>query len=172
VIYGAGQPASTITIDRADLRRALSTDAGRNALIRLEIAGGETSLALVREIQRHPVRRDVTHIDFLKVDPEKPVEIDIPVRLVGEARKVTTNGGITEQRINTVRLRVKPSAIPTAVEVDISEMTIDRSILVADLVLPEGATSVSKPRQAVVTAELTRAAVTKRGSGDEEAEES
>lgn len=169
VVYGGGGPATTITVDRGDLRRALTTEAGRNALLRLEIAGGETVQALVREVQRHPVRRDVTHVDFLKVDPQQPVDIDVPIRLVGDARQVTTNGGITEQRINTVRLRVKPAEIPVAVEVDISGMTLDRSILVQDLELPDGVVAVSKPRQAVVTAELTRAAiVAQRAGGDAE----
>jgi len=170
VVYGSGQPATIITIDRADLRRAMTTEAGRNAIVNLQVTGGETCTAIVREVQRHPVRRTVLHVDFLKVDMSKPVDIEVPIILTGEAKAVTTNGGITEQRINTVRLRVSPSAIPVAVEVDITDMALDRSILVQDLVLPEGAITLSKPRQAVVTAELTRAALTAaRGGGEDEA---
>ncbi len=166
IVYGAGQPAETITFARADLRHALNTEAGRNALIRLEF-DGQSFLTLVREIQRHPVRRDVTHVDFLKVDETKPVELDIPVALVGEPKQVTVMGGMIEQRLNSVRVRVRPDQIPNAIEVDVSEMRLDRSILVKDLVMPEGAVSLSKPQQAVVTAELTRAAVTARSTGDE-----
>jgi large subunit ribosomal protein L25 len=166
IVYGAGKPAETITFARADLRHALNTDAGRNALIRLEF-DGQSFLTLVREIQRHPVRRDVTHVDFLKVDETKPVELDIPIALVGEPKQVTVMGGMTEQRLNSVRVRVRPDQIPNAIEVDISEMRLDRSILVKDLQMPEGAVSLSKPQQAVVTAELTRAAVTSKGAEDE-----
>ena len=166
IVYGAGQPAETITFARADLRHALNTEAGRNALIRLEF-DGQSFLTLVREIQRHPVRRDVTHVDFLKVDETKPVELDIPIALVGEPKQVTVMGGMTEQRLNSVRVRVRPDNIPNAIEVDISDMRLDRSILVKDLVMPEGAVSLSKPQQAVVTAELTRAAVTSKGAEDE-----
>jgi large subunit ribosomal protein L25 len=166
IVYGAGQPAETITFARADLRHALNTEAGRNALIRLEF-DGQSFLTLVREIQRHPVRRDVTHVDFLKVDETKPVELDIPVALVGEPKQVTVMGGMIEQRLNSVRVRVRPDQIPNAIEVDVSEMRLDRSILVKDLVMPEGAVSLSKAQQAVVTAELTRAAVTSKGAGDE-----
>jgi large subunit ribosomal protein L25 len=169
IVYGAGKPAETITFARADLRHALNTEAGRNALIRLEFEG-QSFLTLVREIQRHPVRRDVTHVDFLKVDETKPVELDVPVALVGEPKQVTVMGGMIEQRLNTVRVRVRPDQIPNAIEVDVSEMRLDRSILVKDLVMPEGAVSLSKPQQAVVTAELTRAAVTARAAGDTEAE--
>ena len=75
----AGKPAETITFRRKDLRHALNTDAGRNALVRLEFEG-QSFLTLVREIQRHPVRRDVTHVDFLKVDETKPVELEHPDR--------------------------------------------------------------------------------------------
>ncbi len=166
VVYGAGQPAETITFRRSDLRHALNTDAGRNALVRLEFEG-QSFLTLVREIQRHPVRRDVTHVDFLKVDETKPVELSIPIALVGEAKQVNVMGGMTEQRLNSVRVRVRPDQIPNAIEVDISDMRLDRSILVKDLKMPEGAVSLSKPQQAVVTAELTRAAVTTRADEDE-----
>lgn len=171
IVYGAGKPAETITFARADLRHALNTEAGRNALIRLEF-DGQSFLTLVREIQRHPVRRDVTHVDFLKVDETKPVELDIPVALVGEPKQVTVMGGMIEQRLNSVRVRVRPDNIPNAIEVDVSDMRLDRSILVKDLVMPEGAVSLSKPQQAVVTAELTRAAVTsKSAEGEPEAAE-
>jgi large subunit ribosomal protein L25 len=169
VVYGGGTAAETITFRRADLRHALNTEAGRNALVRLEFEG-QSFLTLVREIQRHPVRRDVTHVDFLKVDETKPVELDIPVVLVGEAKQVTVMGGMTEQRINSVRVRVRPDNIPNAIEVDISDMRLDRSILVKDLQMPEGAVSLSKPQQAVVTAELTRAAVTSKNEDEETTE--
>lgn len=166
VVYGAGEPATTISVDRGDLRRVLSTDAGQNALITLTV-DGEEMVTVVRELQRHPVRRDVTHVDFLKVDPTAPIEVEVPIRLVGEAKQVSTNGGMTEQRISVLKVLVRPDGIPDAVEVDISDMTIDNSILVKDLVLPEGVTAVSSPQQAVVTASLTRAAVTARGAGEE-----
>jgi len=168
VIYGGGQPADTVSFDRAELRRALSTDAGRNALVRIDLEG-ESFLTLVREIQQHPIRRDVTHIDFLKVDPSKPVELDVPIRLVGEAKQVTVMGGMTEQRLNMLRVRVRPDQIPDHIDVDISGMRLDRSLLVKDLEMPEGTVCLSRPQQAVVTAELTRAAVVARGTATEEA---
>jgi large subunit ribosomal protein L25 len=170
VIYGGGQPATTVTFKRSDLRTALSTGAGTNALVSISV-DGDTFLTVVREMQRHPVRRDVTHVDFLKIDPNKPIEMDIPIRLVGEAKQVTVNGGMTEQRLNSLRVRVRPDDIPDAIEVDISGMTLDKSLLVKDLVLPEGTTSLSKAQQAVVTAELTRAAVTTKSDDDAEGEE-
>jgi large subunit ribosomal protein L25 len=172
VVYGAGKPSLPISIRRSDLRRAMTTDAGSNALVTLTV-DGESDKVLVREVQRHPVRRDVTHIDFMRIDPTKPVELEVPIVLVGEAKQVTVNGGMTEQRLNKLKVRVRPDAIPNSIEVDISVMRLDKSLLVKDLDLPEGSVSLSKPQQAVVTAELTRAAVVSKRSedaGDEPAE--
>lgn len=170
VVYGAGKPATTVTIDRRELRQALNTDAGQNALITLDVDGDEL-VTVVRELQRHPVRRDVTHVDFMTVDPTKPIEVEVPIHLEGEARGVARAGGITEQRISVLRMRVRPDSIPDAITVDITDMSLDRSILVKDLELPDGCVSVTNPQQAVVTAELTRAAVNVRQQEGEEAED-
>jgi large subunit ribosomal protein L25 len=166
VVYGGGDPAVSVTVDRRELRRVLSTDAGINALITLSV-DGDAVLTVVKELQRHPVRRDVTHVDFLKVDASQPIEVEIPIRLIGEAKEVATNGGITEQRLTSLRVLVRPDSIPDAVEADITDLTLTTSIQVKDLVLPDGVEAVTDEDQAVVTAELTRAAVTGR---DEEGE--
>ncbi len=167
VVYGEGKDAISVAVDRRDLRRALSTDAGQNALITLTVDGSQY-LTVVKELQRHPVRRDVTHIDFLTVDPDAPIEVEIPIHLVGEAKEVSQNGGITEQRLMSLKVLVKPDSIPDGVEADITDLTLTTTITAADLPLPAGVELVTDPEQAVVTAELTRAAVT--GREDEEGE--
>lgn len=169
VVYGGGKPATTVTIDRRELRQALNTDAGQNALITLDVDGDKV-VTVVRELQRHPVRRDVTHVDFLMVDPTKPIEVEVPIHLEGEAKAVGRDGGITEQRITVLRVKVRPDSIPDSITVDISDMTLERSILVKDLELPDGCEAVTNPQQAVVTAELTRAAVNLRQQGEDEGE--
>lgn len=170
IVYGAGKPSVAISVLRSELRRAMTTAAGSNALVSLNV-DGETDQVVVREVQRHPVRRDVTHIDFMRIDPTRPFELEVPIVLVGEPKQVTVNGGMTEQRLNRLKIRVRPDSIPNSIEVDISGMTLDRSLLVKDLNLPEGSVCLSKPQQAVVTAELTRAAMVSRSSGDSEAAE-
>jgi len=170
VVYGEGNEAISVSVDRRDLRIALSTDAGQNALITLTI-DGTRYLTVVKELQRHPVRREVTHVDFLTVNPDAAIEVEVPVHLVGEAKEVSQSGGITEQRLMAVRVLVKPDAIPDSIEVDISEMTLTTVITAADLALPTGVELVTDPEQAIVTAELTRAAVTARNEGDEEGAE-
>lgn len=158
VVYGAGKPSVSIAIGRRDFRLAMSTSAGLNAVIDLTV-DGDTDQVIVREIQRHPVRREVIHVDFMRIDPNRPIELDVPLVLVGDPKKVTVNGGMIEQRLNQIKVRAHPSKIPGWIDVDVSDMTLDRSMLVKDLDLPEGLTCLSRPQLAVVTAELTRAAV-------------
>lgn len=168
VVYGGGDDAIVVSVERRELRLALSTDAGQNALITLDVDGSQY-LTVVKELQRHPVRHEVTHVDFLTVDPDAPIEVEVPIHLVGEAKEVSQSGGITEQRLMAVRVLVKPDSIPDAIEADVSDLTLTTTITAADLPLPPGVELVTDPEQAVVTAELTRAAVTARheGEGDE-----
>lgn len=165
VLYGEGNDAVSVSVDRRELRRALSTDAGQNALITLTVDGSQY-LTVVKELQRHPVRREVTHVDFLTVDPDAPIEVEIPIHLVGEAKEVTQNGGITEQRLMAVRVLVKPDSIPDGIDADITDLTLTTTIVAADLPMPAGVQLVTDPEQAIVTAELTRAAVTGRDEGE------
>lgn len=164
VVYGLGADPVSVDVDRAELRRALTTDAGLNALLDLEVEGA-VQLAVVKDVQRHPVRREVTHIDFLRVDADATIDVEVPIHMVGEASLVTQEDGIAELRLTSVVVNVKPKDIPDAFEVDISDMTLDRTITVADLDVPAGVTVVTDPEQVVVSAELTRAALV-----DEEAE--
>ena len=169
IVYGLDGPSVPVSVDRRDLRLALTTDAGLNALLDLEV-DGTVELAVVKEIQRHPVRRDVTHIDFLRVDRNVTIEVDVPIHIVGEATLVTQDNGIAEQRLMAVTVRMKPADIPDSFTVDISEMTLDRTITVSDLDLPAGVELVTPEDQVVVSAELTRAAMVAE-PGDEAAEE-
>jgi large subunit ribosomal protein L25 len=166
VLYGEGKDAISVAVDYKELRRALSTDAGQNALITLTV-DGSSYLTVVKDLQRHPVRREVTHIDFLTVDPDATIEVEVPIHLVGEAKEVTQAGGITEQRLMALKVLVKPDSIPDGIEADITDLTLTTTITAADLPLPAGVELVTDPDQAIVTAELTRAAV----AGDDEGEE-
>ncbi len=158
VVYGLGSDPVSVTVDRSDLRKALTTDAGLNALLDLDVDGAH-EMAVVKDIQRHPVRREVTHIDFLRVDPNARIEVEVPIHTVGEAEKVNQEDGIAVQRLTTVL---------DEVVVDISEMTMDTTITVADLDLPDSVEVVTAAEEAVVSAEITRAALVEEEVGEEE----
>jgi large subunit ribosomal protein L25 len=157
-VYGLGLPVVSVTVERRDLRRALTTAAGVNALLELSYAG-EHHYALVKEIQRHPVRRDPLHVDFQRIDPEAPMQLTVPITLLGEAKQVTSNGGIVEHVLPALLVSVRPDSIPNELTTDISHLEIDQVVTVGDLSLPAGVTTELDPGTPVVTATLTRAAM-------------
>ena len=112
----------------------------------------------MKEIQRHPVRRDPIHIDFQRIDPEQPMSLDVPIVLTGEPKKVTANGGMVDQTLNLLRVSVRPDSIPNQFTVDISSLEIDQTITVGEVSLPAGVTSEADEGDPVVVASLTRAA--------------
>ena len=158
ILYGEGTDPIAVSIVRADLRQALSSEKGQNALLDAEL-DGQTFPAIVKDIQRHPVRRDVLHFDVQRVSPEKLLTVVVPVGLVGEAKEVTTNGGMNEQKLSVVKIRCRADSIPREMEARISDLTIGRSLQVKDLTAIEGVRVMTDPLKAVATAQLTRAAI-------------
>ena len=123
-----------------DLRRALTTEAGLNALITLDV-DGQKDLAIIKDLQRHPVRRNVLHIDFLRVDPDAPVAVEVPLILVGEAKLVEARKGIVDQPLKTLTVKAKPADIPSQIEIDITNLDIGVAITVETLTMPAGVTT-------------------------------
>src|SRR5256885_6459726 len=137
-VYGLGSDAVSVSVDWRALRHALTTDAGMNALINLEIDGHASELTIVKEMQRHPIKRNVLHIDFLRVSRDIAIEVEVPIVLTGEAEEVTRNDGIVEQALFHLTVKAKPGSIPNELTVDVSELTIGGAIRVSDLTLPPG----------------------------------
>jgi len=155
VVYGLEADPVTVSIAWPDLRAALTTDAGINAIITLSIDGDE-QLSVVKDLQRHPVRRDVIHIDFLRVTADQQIETDVPVILIGEALEVTRANGMVDQTLYALAVSAKPADIPDEIEVDISEMTLGDAIHVSDLALPAGVTTLVDPEDSVAISLVTR----------------
>jgi large subunit ribosomal protein L25 len=168
VLYGRGADPAAISVEWRDLRSALTTDKGLNALLTLKI-GSQSTKAIVKEMQRHPVRRDVLHIDFLAVDVDKPITTDVPLVLEGEPEKVIRDDGVVEQIVNVLIVTAKPDAIPGHIRVDVSDLEIGQQITVGDLQLPAGVTTETDPEETVATAKLTSLALAEEE--EEEGEE-
>ena len=151
VVYGLGGDPVTLTVEWRELRAALVTEQGLNAVIHLEV-DGERTPTLVKEIQRHPVRRNVTHIDFIRVDLNKPVDVEVPIHLEGEAEAVAREGGVIDQTLTSLMVHCKPDDIPAQLTVDISDLEIGGAKHVSDLTLPAGVSTAVDPEETVVTA--------------------
>jgi large subunit ribosomal protein L25 len=168
VVYGLGADPVTVSIAWPDLRAALTTDAGINAIITLTIDGTD-QLSVVKDLQRHPVRRDVIHVDFQRITAEQQIEADIPIVLIGEALEVTRANGMVDQSLYTLTVAAKPAELPDEIEVDISEMVLGDMIRVGDLVLPAGVSTSVDPDDAIANSLVTRS--TREAMAAEEAAE-
>jgi large subunit ribosomal protein L25 len=153
VVYGLSTEPQPVTVEWRELRAALTTDQGLNAVIHLDV-DGSSGPTLVKDMQRHPVRRDILHVDFLRVDLEKVIEVEVPIVLAGEALKVTQADGLVEQPLNALLVSSKPDAIPPQITVDISDLEIGDAIRVGDLTLPDGVTTPVDPEEAIVTGQV------------------
>jgi large subunit ribosomal protein L25 len=149
VVYGRGLSALPVAVDRRDLYGVLHTEAGLNAVINLEVAG-DSYLTVAREIQRDPVRGEITHLDFLQISLEEAIQAEVAVEYLGEPVGVR-DGGVVEQVRTSVYIEALPMAIPSSISVDISELGIGDSLSIGDLPELEGVTYVDDAELTLVT---------------------
>jgi large subunit ribosomal protein L25 len=147
IVYGGGMDPIPVQVERRDLVLALHTDAGRNVLLDLEI-GGQTTLALTRELQLDPVRGTLLHADFVKVERTQAIEVDVPVQLVGESPGVR-EGGVLEHQLFTAHVRCLPTEVPEHIDADISSLGVGDSLKVADLPAGRGYEVLNDPDSVV-----------------------
>jgi large subunit ribosomal protein L25 len=157
VVYGPGIETIAVTVDAKAFRTAVSGEQGLNSVISLD-ADGQTFLVMAREIQRHPVRGTVAHVDFQVIDPNKPVVAEVPLHLIGDAVEVRHADWEVDQQMFSLEIRARPDRIPTHFDVEISGLGVGSSIRVADLVLPEGVVPTVDPSVTVVTTHPGRVA--------------
>jgi large subunit ribosomal protein L25 len=170
VVYGLGGEPVNLTVEWRDLRAVLVTEQGLNAVIHLDIAG-ETTPTLVKDMQRHPVRRNVTHVDFIRVDLDKPVDVEVSISLEGEAEAVARENGVVDQMMTALLITAKPNDIPSGLTIDITNLEIGHGLHVRDIVLPDGVTTSVDPDEVVVNAQHAAVeAAAEPAEGEEAAE--
>jgi len=155
VVYGLAADPLPVSVEYSEARVALTGEAGLNALLNLTIDGVD-QLCLVKDIQRHVVRDEVSHIDFIRVDPDADFELEVPLILIGESKAVANVSGMVDQALFSVVISTKPTSIPNEIEVDISDMEVGDTIRVEDLSLPEGVKPAMRLEATVATAVVTR----------------
>ncbi len=155
VVYGHGTDPVSVAVEGRELRNALSGESGTNQLLSL-VAGDQTYLTLARELQRHPVKGTVIHVDFQIVRRDEVISAEVPITLVGEAIEVHHGDGLVDQQLFNLPVRALPQDIPTNVEVDVSALTIGAAIRVSDLTLPAGVTTELEDDAAIVIGQPPR----------------
>lgn len=154
VVYGHGKEPVSVAVNWRELRHALVGEAGLNALIDLHV-GSDTELVMVKELQRHPVRRDVLHVDFLRIDRDQELTVDVPIVLEGEATEVLNADGVVDQALFHLTVTSKPGNIPNELTVDVSGLTLGDTLRVSDLRLPAGVTTSVDPEEPVVSTSVS-----------------
>lgn len=149
VVYGHGIEPIAVSVDARELRVALNGEAGSRALLDLRI-GSEQHLAVARQLQRHPVRHTVTHIDFQVVSRDEVISADVPIVLVGEAVAVHHGDGAVAQELVTLTVKARPADLPPHIEIDVSELEIGSTIRVGDITLPDGVETDVDPEHPIV----------------------
>lgn len=139
VIYGHGREPQSLTVNTRELDRLLGAVSAGSTVIELSVEG-RTARTLIREIQRHPVKRSIVHVDFQELVAGEKITVNIPLRFVGTADGVRNSGGVLEETMHQVHLRLDPTTIPDHIDVDVTPLTIGHSIHIRDLKLPEGVT--------------------------------
>jgi large subunit ribosomal protein L25 len=157
VIYGRGREPEALAIDTTALTRLLTEIAASTTLVDVTVEGRTPVKALIREIQRNPVRpADIIHLDLYEVRAGEKVTVDVPLHFVGVPEGVRNFGGVLDQTMHAISVRVLPADIPEHLEVDVTALNIGQSIHVSDLEFAN-LQVMSDPRQTVCTVVAPRA---------------
>lgn len=161
VVYGLESEAVPVTVSAHDVDRILAS--GANALITLQV-DGEEHLTLARQVQRHPVRGGLVHVDFVRIRRDVAVAAEVPIHLEGEPEGVR-DGGLLDQVLFSLTVEAKPTDIPAAITADVSALQLGDQVRVSDLTLPAGVVAQQDPDELVAHVAIPR------GRAEEEAAE-
>ncbi|MCE9542489.1 MAG: 50S ribosomal protein L25 [bacterium] len=137
VIYGHKDQPANLEINNREIVAILKHAIGENILVELDI-DGTTKLSLIQEVQHHPVRGDILHVDFLEVAMDELLHTEVPVEPFGEADGVKNYGGLLEHSLRSLAIECLPKDLPEIIRVDVSALGLNQSLHVRDLVLPAG----------------------------------
>lgn len=139
VIYGAGQNTQSIVLDHKDLYYKLAVDAFHASILSISV-DGEKEQVLLRDVQMHPFKQQVLHVDFLRIRQDQEITVKIPLNFINgeEAPGVRLSGGIISHVTTEVEVSCLPKDLPEFITVDLSEMAVGDTIHTSELVLPEG----------------------------------
>ena len=150
ILYGK-ETNRSLSVDDKEMRILLRKAAGTSSLMRLIGESGEDELVLIKELQEDKIRDKILHIDFVEVKRGEDLETSIPLSLIGEAEGVKTHGGILEVLADDIEIRCRPSKLPSAIELDISNLGLGENLQVKDLPIIEGVSYTSSEETILVS---------------------
>ena len=133
VVYGAGQPSVAVTVDPKVITKILYSGSGHNTIFDLDLAGSPASKVMIVDWQNEPIKGKLLHIDLKRIAMDRAMRVSVPVQLTGVPLGVRTQGGVLTQILHEVEIECLPSNIPGHIDVDITDLEMNASILVKDL---------------------------------------
>jgi large subunit ribosomal protein L25 len=155
VVYGKTQTAQSLQVDERFLDRTLQSG-GLSRLVKVNVEGGENYNVLIRSVQRHPVTHRLLHADFYAVNMTEKQHVNVPVVAVGKSATLVA-GMMIYQNLDSITVEALPSDIPLNIEVDITNLSLENPIMVADLPQIPGVTYAAEPQEHVFSVITTRA---------------
>jgi large subunit ribosomal protein L25 len=151
-VYGAQTKPVNIAVEFKDLDKVLQQATGENVLVDLQVEQDGRSanrLALIQEVQHHPFKDTILHVDFHEVSATEKLRTVVPVRSVGEPAGVKTGGGVLEYVMRELRVECLPTDLPDVIEINVEKLEIGQSIHISDIIPPAGVTLLDAREQAV-----------------------
>ncbi|AXV65656.1 MULTISPECIES: 50S ribosomal protein L25/general stress protein Ctc [Pseudoalteromonas] len=169
ILYGADKEAASIVLAHKDMIKAQEDEGFYTHILTLNI-GGESVEAILKDIQRHPFKPKITHLDFQRVDASHKLHTKVPVHFIGE-EKVTKAGNTVVHQLTEIEITCLPKSLPEFVEVNVADLVAGDSIHLSDLKLPAGVSSVELAKgadhdQSIVTVKANKAAPAEEASED------
>ncbi len=137
VAYGKGVAATSLAVTPKDIVLVLKSERGQNTVLQMAVQGGSDMLVMIKDYTYHPVTRSLEHVDFVQVQLDRAVDVDVPLVALGKAVGVAA-GGLLRQVYRTVPVRCLPDRIPLKIETDVSHLELGYAVATSDLKLPEG----------------------------------
>ncbi len=136
IVYGGKGENLAVSVDPKALQRVLRSEAGRNAILRLEVTDHRPTSAILKSWQVDPVKESFLHADFYRIAMDVAIRVTVPVQVVGEARGVKVDAGILELVIREIEVECLPGDIPERIAIDVSDLGINQSLRVSDVQVP------------------------------------
>lgn len=156
VIYGHAREPQSLAIPTREFEKLLERVSAESTVIELDV-GGAVARTLIREIQRHPFKRQILHIDFQELVAGEKVTVSVPIVLVGTPEGVRLSAGIMSQVLSELSILVDPVNIPRRIEADVTHLTIGHSLHVSDLTAPDGVEILDEPESTVAVVSAPKA---------------
>lgn len=139
ILYGAGEPSLDLSFDHNELRNSLAHEAFYSHVLKIKVDGGEHQ-AIVKDLQRHPAKPMIMHLDLLRVKDDVEIRVHVPLHFLGEkdATGVKQQGGVVSRNMIEVEIACLPRYLPEYIEVDVTTLEINHALHLSDLKLPEG----------------------------------